>query len=58
VLTTYAFNPVTDLKKDRQGLWQLVVETERQMKLRDAIRHYFVSRKEDATEANPAEFNV
>lgn len=58
ILTTWQFNPQTDLKRDSSGLWQLVVESDRQIQLRDAIRRYFLSRREDETEPNPAEFNV
>ena len=48
VLTKNAFNPSTDLKKDSQGILQLVVESPRQIRLRDQIRLYFRNRNEDS----------
>lgn len=48
ILTTWKFDPYTDLKKDSSGLWQLVVEDDRQIGLRDALYKYFASRQEDA----------
>ena len=50
ILTQNGFNPVTDLKKDSQGLYQLNVISPRQIKMRDQIRAYFASRQEDSTE--------
>jgi len=47
ILVDNGFNPETDIKKDVSGLWQMNVETPRQMKLRDDIRRYFRSRQED-----------
>lgn len=41
------FDPETDLKRDAQGLWQLVVETPRQVRLRDGLRQYARLRNED-----------
>jgi hypothetical protein len=49
ILVNRQFDPDTDLKKDVSGLWQLVSETPRQIDLRDDIREYFRSRREDAT---------
>jgi hypothetical protein len=49
ILIKYQFNPLTDLKKDVSGIYQLVVSNERQIGLRDACRKYFFSRNEDAT---------
>jgi len=48
VLTSTNYEPFTDLKKDWQGLFQLVVEDERQEKLRDLLHDYFVARNEDS----------
>jgi hypothetical protein len=45
ILVDNHFDPNLDLKRDRQGLWQL---TERNIKLRDDIRGYFRSRNEDS----------
>lgn len=48
ILIKYQFNPETDLKRDVSGVLQLVVQSERQMALRDACRRYFFTRNEDA----------
>ncbi len=48
ILERNQFSPVTDLKRDWQGLWALEVETPRQMQLRDEIRAYFRARNEDS----------
>lgn len=45
VLKKYQFSPITDLKRDWQGLWQL---NDRAIGLRDDIRKYFRSRREDS----------
>ena len=51
ILTDSRFDPSTDLKRDRQGLYQLVDHGEpRSTLLRDAIRAYFRSRNEDGIE--------
>jgi hypothetical protein len=48
ILIKNKFNPDTDLKKDWQGLWQLVDHgDERSIGLRDGIRSYFRQRNED-----------
>lgn len=49
ILVDYKFDPITDLKRDSSGVWQLVTINERQWAMRDALRRYFFSRKEDAT---------
>lgn len=49
ILVRNQFDPEVDLAKDVSGLWRLVVKTPRQIKLRDDMRKYFISRKEDAT---------
>lgn len=41
------YDPTTDITYDAQGLLQLVVMTDRQIKMRDAIRAYFQARNED-----------
>lgn len=49
ILTETQFDPCTDLKRDCQGLYQLVDDgTPRTLKLRDAIRAYFRGRNEDS----------
>lgn len=50
ILTNNKFDPETDLKRDVQGLYQLVVETPRQIKLRDDIRAYMRARNEDSSD--------
>lgn len=47
ILIDNAFDPLTDLKRDVQGLYQLETTTRRQINLRDQIRSYFRSRNED-----------
>lgn len=44
ILVKYSFDPVTDIKKSYQGIWEL---TGNKPGLRDAIREYFLSRNED-----------
>lgn len=48
ILVRNQYDPNTDIKRDSQGLWQLVIESERQEKLRDEIRLYFRGRNEDS----------
>jgi hypothetical protein len=51
ILTDTRFDPAIDLKRDWQGLYQLVDHDEpRSTLLRDAIRSYFRSRNEDGIE--------
>ncbi len=51
ILTDTRFDPSVDLKRDWQGLYQLVDHGEtRSLLLRDAIRAYFRSRDEDGNE--------
>jgi len=50
ILVDSKFEPETDLKRDWQGLWDLVVESDRQQELRDAVRAYFRARNEDGTD--------
>lgn len=45
VLLDNGYDPMLDLKRDSQGLWQL---TDRSYQLRDQIRGYFRSRNEDS----------
>jgi hypothetical protein len=45
ILVDNKFDPLLDLKKDWQGLWQL---TERNHRLRDDLRSYLASRNEDS----------
>jgi hypothetical protein len=48
ILARNAFDPVTDLKRDAYGLWQLAGN---KPKLRDDLRAYFRQRQEDGLEA-------
>lgn len=48
ILVNNEFNPETDLTRDPQGLMVLVVEEERQRRLRDHLRGYFRARNEDS----------
>lgn len=48
ILENNEYDPEYDLKKDAQGLWQLVTITPRQKRLRDEIRAYFRTRNEDS----------
>ena len=51
IVATHKFNPLTDLKKDWQGLYQLVDHGDvRSMNLRDELRNYFRHRNEDSTD--------
>jgi hypothetical protein len=52
ILVKHQFDPLRDLKKDWQGLWQLSTD---KPALRDAIRAYFISRQEDGTELDVSE---
>ena len=45
ILIENGYDPVYDLKRDSQGLWQL---TDRSLVMRDQIREYFRSRNEDS----------
>lgn len=48
ILVKNQFDPVNDLKKDWQGVWQLVDDgSDRSISLRDDIRNYFRHRNED-----------
>lgn len=50
ILVDNDFRPTRDLKRDSQGLWQLVNNGDnRLISLRDQIRTYFRQRNEDAT---------
>jgi hypothetical protein len=48
VLIRNKYNPMKDIKRDSQGLWQLETHEPRQIRLRDEIRHYFKTRNEDS----------
>lgn len=48
ILVECQFDPATDVKRDSQGLWQLVTETSRQQRLRQLLHDYFRQRDEDA----------
>jgi hypothetical protein len=47
ILWQEKFDPLVDIKRDWQGLWQL---TDQKIGLRDQLRAYFRSRDEDSTE--------
>jgi hypothetical protein len=49
ILVKYQFDPMTDVKRDVSGVLQLVVQSDRQIGLRDACRRYFFTRNEDAS---------
>lgn len=52
ILANNKFDPYHDLKKDWQGLWQLIDHgEERSLQLRDQIRAYFRQRNEDGTDS-------
>jgi hypothetical protein len=51
ILQDNKFNPLTDLKKDAQGLWQLETHEPRQIKMRDQLRRYARSRNEDSIDS-------
>lgn len=48
ILVRNQFNPFTDLRRNVQGLLELVVMEPRQIRLRDEIRAYLRSRNEDS----------
>jgi hypothetical protein len=49
LLVQMNFDPITDLKKDTQGLWQLQDDgTERFINLRNGLREYARLRTEDS----------
>lgn len=50
LLHQYQFDPITDLKRDWQGVWQLVEDGSARLRgFRDDVRRYFIERDEDAT---------
>jgi hypothetical protein len=50
ILVENQFNPSADLKRDAQGLYQLVDHGDiRSIRLRDQAREYFAERDEDST---------
>jgi hypothetical protein len=48
ILVDNKFDVDNDIQRDTQGLWQLVVNSERQIALRDGMRAYFRQRNEDS----------
>lgn len=50
IIVENKFNPYTDVKRDSFGVLQLETWDDRQIRLRDEIRHYFATRNEDSTE--------
>lgn len=54
ILETNDFDPYHDVKRDSQGLWQLIDHgDDRSLKLRDQIRAYFRQRSEDSDQLDP-----
>ncbi len=51
ILVKGAFSPLTDLKRDHQGLWQLETWEPRQMWMRDELRRMFRARNEDSIDS-------
>ena len=57
ILVKHNFDPVKDLKKDAQGLWQLVDHGDlRSIAMRDDIRNYFRGRNEDSIDVPTSRF--
>lgn len=55
ILSKYQFNPLTDIKKDSQGLWILEDHHDvRSIKLKNELREYFRQRNEDSIDLNPS----
>ncbi len=50
ILIRNKYDPITDVKRDSQGLLQLETYEPRQIKMRDQIRAYFRARNEDSIE--------
>jgi hypothetical protein len=51
ILSKWQFDPLTDIKRDAQGLWQLEDAHDlRSIGLRDDLRRYFRARDEDSTD--------
>jgi len=48
ILIDNRFMPNVDLKRDTQNLWQLELNEERQLHIRDQVRMYFRQRNEDS----------
>lgn len=54
ILESNDFDPYHDVKRDSQGLWQLIDHgDDRSLKLRDQIRAYFRQRSEDSDQLDP-----
>lgn len=51
ILIEEQFSPLTDLKRDHQGLYQLETWDPRQMRIRDRARQYFRYRNEDSIDS-------
>lgn len=56
VLVNNQYNPLTDIRPDVNGLYQLVTETPRQINLKKELREYFQSRDDDGTGKEPTAF--
>lgn len=57
ILVKWQFDPDTDLAKDVSGVWRLIVETDRQIGLRNDLRKYFRSRQEDSNSVHRSSEN-
>jgi hypothetical protein len=48
ILKNNEYDPETDIRRDNSSMMSLVVQDERQRRLRDHLRHYFQERNEDS----------
>ena len=48
ILINGRYNPLTDLKKDWQGLYKLVLKEPRQFTMKNQLRKYLRARNEDS----------
>lgn len=55
ILVNNHYDPLLDLKKDHQGLWQL---TDHNLNLRDDLRGYFRARNEDSIDLDLNEYKL
>lgn len=58
ILVENKYDPATDVKPDAQGILQLVVEDDRQIRLRDEIRLYFRQRNEDSIDLDASDIKL
>lgn len=48
LLVQHGFDPEIDIYRDSSGVWQLINESPRQIRMRDDFRRYFLRRNEDS----------